>query len=345
MATTLNVDPTKDSDLYYRYKMPSLVWKVEGKGNGIKTVVVNVVDIASSLKRPVEYLMKSLSTDLGVGMQKDNERWVLMGDHVQGDANKLQKRVFDFITRGVLCKHCRNPETVYFVEKGMLKMRCKACSKISETTLNEKVTTAILKTETDLQAEQAKVLNKDEKDHAQWSKELADKGGATSAKDEDTPASQLHKGNPVDELAKVVESGAGESTIVDKVFDLKQEYGMREKDMAKLVFRTYFRDTGVDNACMIIRTCATVLKRFTGPELQSVVVDEAEHYAHRHKEKMFEKFPIFLWELMERGVIGETAILSWHETGRSKGMNREDAALLRTKSEPFITLLKKQSTN
>lgn len=40
------------SDMFYRYKMPKLLAKVEGKGNGIKTVIVNMVDIAKALGRP-----------------------------------------------------------------------------------------------------------------------------------------------------------------------------------------------------------------------------------------------------------------------------------------------------
>ena len=32
--------------------MPRLVAKVEGKGNGVKTVIPNMVDIAKSLDRP-----------------------------------------------------------------------------------------------------------------------------------------------------------------------------------------------------------------------------------------------------------------------------------------------------
>ncbi len=40
------------TDQFYRYKMPKLMAKVEGKGNGIKTVIVNMVEIAKALNRP-----------------------------------------------------------------------------------------------------------------------------------------------------------------------------------------------------------------------------------------------------------------------------------------------------
>ncbi len=39
---------------FYRYKMPKLIAKVEGRGNGIKTNIVNNVDIAKALERPTE---------------------------------------------------------------------------------------------------------------------------------------------------------------------------------------------------------------------------------------------------------------------------------------------------
>ena len=49
MALNVNRNVT---DAFYRYKMPRLLAKVEGKGNGIKTVIVNMTDVAKSLGRP-----------------------------------------------------------------------------------------------------------------------------------------------------------------------------------------------------------------------------------------------------------------------------------------------------
>jgi len=47
--------PRSVEDQYYRYKMPALEAKVESRGNGIKTVIVNISDIAKALARPATY--------------------------------------------------------------------------------------------------------------------------------------------------------------------------------------------------------------------------------------------------------------------------------------------------
>ncbi len=52
------------SDAFYRYKMPRLLAKVEGKGNGIKTVIVNMTEIAKALGRPPTCKSNLIVSDL-----------------------------------------------------------------------------------------------------------------------------------------------------------------------------------------------------------------------------------------------------------------------------------------
>lgn len=41
--------PSTIQDSNYRYKMPKMILKIEGKGNGIKTNITNLVDVATAL--------------------------------------------------------------------------------------------------------------------------------------------------------------------------------------------------------------------------------------------------------------------------------------------------------
>ena len=66
MSDTVNI-PSTNTDPAYRYKMPKLVAKVEGKGNGIKTNIVNLKEIATAIHRPPEYVCKYFGTELCTG--------------------------------------------------------------------------------------------------------------------------------------------------------------------------------------------------------------------------------------------------------------------------------------
>ena len=65
---------------------------MEGKGNGIKTVVVNAVEVAKALSRPATYPIKFFGCELGAQTQFDikHDRYIVNGSH---DANRLQVRV------------------------------------------------------------------------------------------------------------------------------------------------------------------------------------------------------------------------------------------------------------
>lgn len=142
-------------DSFYRYKMPKLVSKVEGKGNGIKTVISNMVDVARALARPPTYPCKYFGCELGAQTQFDhkNERYIVNGSH---DSNKLQSLLDGFIKRFVLCPQCENPETVLSPneKKGIIKQSCKACGYQGLVDMTHRLTTFILKNPPDVKVNQ-----------------------------------------------------------------------------------------------------------------------------------------------------------------------------------------------
>lgn len=133
------------SDAFYRYKMERLQTKVEGKGNGIKTVVVNLSSVAQSLARPGSYLIKYFGFELGAQTNVDpkDDRWIINGAH---DASKLQDYLDGFINKFVLCRKCKNPETEVNIKDGHIILDCKACGVRSDVDLRLKLSGFILKT-------------------------------------------------------------------------------------------------------------------------------------------------------------------------------------------------------
>uniref|UniRef100_A0AC34FHN5 Eukaryotic translation initiation factor 5 n=1 Tax=Panagrolaimus sp. ES5 TaxID=591445 RepID=A0AC34FHN5_9BILA len=131
-------------DPFYRYKMPRLQAKVEGKGNGIKTVIANMTDIAKALGRPPTYPTKFFGCELGAQTNVDNknERYIVNGEH---DANKLQDLLDIFIKKFVLCPACDNPETVFTVKRQVINSKCKACGHAYVIDPKHKLSTFIIK--------------------------------------------------------------------------------------------------------------------------------------------------------------------------------------------------------
>jgi len=131
-------------DSFYRYKMPKIVAKIEGKGNGIKTVIPNMSDIAKALSRPPTYPTKYFGFELGaqVKCEEKNDKYIINGQH---ESKKLQDLLDGFIDKFVLCAHCKNPETDLIINKSGIIRDCKACGKRSEVDHKHKLTAFIMK--------------------------------------------------------------------------------------------------------------------------------------------------------------------------------------------------------
>lgn len=135
----------ENTDPFYRYKMPLIQSKIEGRGNGIKTAVVNTSEVARALGRPPSYLIKYFGFELGAqtSINESTDRYLVNGVH---EASKLQDTLDGFINKFVLCASCKNPETDFAITKNDDLFRdCKACGHRSPVDLRHKLASYILK--------------------------------------------------------------------------------------------------------------------------------------------------------------------------------------------------------
>jgi translation initiation factor 5 len=187
--------------------MPVLMTKIEGKGNGIKTVIPNMSDVARALSRPPTYTTKFFGCELGAQTTFDekNDRYIVNGAH---DAVRLRQLLDGFIEKFVLCNACKNPETVLVIVKNRTEdivRDCKACGERTGVDMRHKLCTFILKNPP---AKAPKKSKKGKQDNTE-----ADGGPAIH---EETPQPQRqneeghHDAESDDELMKKIRDDAAE---------------------------------------------------------------------------------------------------------------------------------------
>ena len=120
--TKINI-PSYINEASYRYTMPRMDLKQESKGNGIKTNIWNLEDVARALRVPPEAIIKYLCAELGASKEKKS---IIKGNHTY---ESLIAHLDKFIEKYLLCKKCKYPETTMYVGEGrQLMSRCRACS-------------------------------------------------------------------------------------------------------------------------------------------------------------------------------------------------------------------------
>ena len=141
MATSVNIGGGNDQ--FNRYKMPPVQAKVEGRGNGIKTRIVNCADVARALHRPPGYVCKFFGCELGAQTRIDDNAqvYIVNGAFQQSVlADTLKK----FIDMFVLCSNCKLPETDLKLKKnGNIVQVCNACGTESICDMTHKLCTYI----------------------------------------------------------------------------------------------------------------------------------------------------------------------------------------------------------
>lgn len=146
MATMalVNIGEGNRDDGFYRYKMPKLQTKIEGRGNGIKTNLVNMVEVAKALARPPAYTTKFFGCVLGA-QSKYDEKTLTSTVNGAHETSKLVQLLEIFIKKYVQCYGCGNPETEIVITKTqMITLKCAACGYLSDVDMRDKLTTFII---------------------------------------------------------------------------------------------------------------------------------------------------------------------------------------------------------
>ncbi|KAF2144109.1 uncharacterized protein K452DRAFT_325378 [Aplosporella prunicola CBS 121167] len=200
-----NLNVRRDvTDPFYRYKMERLQSKIEGKGNGIKTVIVNLANVAQQLARPPSYVIKYFGFELGAqtNINPTDDRWIINGAH---EASKLQDYLDGFISRFVLCKKCKNPETEVKIKEGNIILDCKACGQRSDVDPRLKLSSFILKN----QPKKGKKDKASKKAERKAKREAERAGGENGAEDDSNNGSNGDSGADDAEENGDVELDAG----------------------------------------------------------------------------------------------------------------------------------------
>ncbi|RWW26923.1 hypothetical protein GW17_00008674 [Ensete ventricosum] len=200
-----NIGASNSDDAFYRYKMPKMITKIEGRGNGIKTNIVNMVDIAKALHRPASYTTKYFGCELGAQSKFDEKTCMSLvnGAH---DTAKLAGLLENFIKKYVQCYGCGNPETEIIITKTqMITLKCAACGFVSDVDMRDKLTTFILKN-----PPEQKKTSKDKKGMRRAEKERLKEGEAADEEQKKLKKETKKKG------AVSSKDGASSKRVVSK---------------------------------------------------------------------------------------------------------------------------------
>jgi translation initiation factor 2 subunit 2 len=104
-----------------RFELP----KVKGHFEGNRTVISNFVQVAGSLRRPVEHLLKFILRELATPGEITRSNFLRLGAKVP--ASRINDKIKQYANEFVFCPACGKPDTDIVQEGEFLFLRCSVC--------------------------------------------------------------------------------------------------------------------------------------------------------------------------------------------------------------------------
>ena len=103
-----------------RFEIP----QAEGMIEGNKTIITNFLQIASSLRRKPEHLLKFLQRELASPGTIEGDRLVLIK---KVPSAKINEKIKAYAEEFVLCRECKKPDTELIKQEEFMFVHCMAC--------------------------------------------------------------------------------------------------------------------------------------------------------------------------------------------------------------------------
>lgn len=119
-------------DQFYRYKRPTILVKQITNF----TELTNIKEICAKLGRSEGLLLTFLQIKLATQSK---------GSSLRGNftVKQLEDLILSFTKEFVLCRSCKNPETILKMSKGSVRMSCSCCGQTSSIKMDERLSKRI----------------------------------------------------------------------------------------------------------------------------------------------------------------------------------------------------------
>ncbi|HZX45233.1 MAG TPA: translation initiation factor IF-2 subunit beta [Candidatus Nanoarchaeia archaeon] len=104
-----------------RFEIP----KIRGHIQGNKTILTNFLQVADTLRRPSEHLLKYILKELATPGDIKKNGSVIIGAKIS--ASRINDKVRQYAIEFVLCSECAKPDTKIEKEDKFTFLKCHAC--------------------------------------------------------------------------------------------------------------------------------------------------------------------------------------------------------------------------
>jgi len=351
-----NIPPKKltlcPSDPGSRYKTRQLQIQVVGKSKMIKTMLLNVLDVAKDCQVPPAYIGVFMGYVIGAQAKFDlkkpeRQQAFLSGEH---EAKDLSKIFLSFINEVLLCPTCNLPEIIISIEKDDVWGNCRACGSHSQLKIqDEKFKRYVInhpptgtgfggnkagaKKDTS-KKEEKPPKEKVEKESAEAKpKKIKDKGlkeeevvwlsdtsdeAVRKRREEMLPdaLNLVDKKDSVEDLTQALKDLAVKDA--ESMLQVKSKRNTDDRVFTTAVFTALFEEPNVDLLASINAKASILSKIVTNTAAQSALLVSIEKFCGKTDTTQLAKVPLILKHLYDNDILEEEVIIAWSEADKEK---------------------------